>query len=139
MKPRTDDLWTILAALLGGGLVLLAGAVMAIGETGLPAGSYAFLIPLAVYAVPLVVALAARLEPGPARPPAGDLEHLLTLKRTGSLPPARRPPPRPGGRLPGDTRRPRAVAPPAGALDRLVQRKHEWAEPPESGAADNGR
>jgi hypothetical protein len=129
MKPRTDNLWTILAALLGGVFVLLAGALLAIGETGLPPGSYALLIPLAVYAVPIVVALAARLEPGPNRPPAGDLDHLLTLKRTGTLPPARRPAPRAGGRLPGTARRPSAAAPPASALDRLVQRKREWTGP----------
>jgi hypothetical protein len=109
---------------VGGGLLVLAAAVVALREVGLPPGAYAFLIPLVVYAIPLVLALGARLEPGPARPPAGDLDHLLTLKRAGSLPPAHRAPARTGGRLPTVAGR-RPAAPPAGALDRLVRRKRE--------------
>jgi hypothetical protein len=127
MGSRAGDRWTILAALVGGGLLVLAAAVVALREVGLPPGAYALLIPLVVYAVPLVLALAAHLEFGPARPPAGDLDRLLTLKRAGSLPPARRPAPRTGGRLPEVARRSRPA--PTGALDRLVQRKREWTGP----------
>jgi hypothetical protein len=139
MRTRWAELWATVAAIHAGALLAGGVVVLFLGQAGLP-GAYAFLAPVLVFAAPLVLALAAFREPGPTRPSAGDLDRLVTLKRADALPPARRPARR-AGRWPGDPGRrapgPVAVSDP---LDRLVERKREWAgpAPDASGAAVPG-
>jgi hypothetical protein len=127
MGSRPGYLGRSSAAVSAGILVALVAAAYALARAGLSREYVALAVPLLLYSAPLLLIWAARLEPGPARPSAGDLDHLLDLKRRGALPPARRPPRR-GPRRPV----PRATVaadPPASPLDRLVGRKRHGAEP----------
>jgi hypothetical protein len=124
------------AAVLAGIVLALAAALYALERAGMPREYFCLVAPLVAYSAPLLLLLAAKLEPGPERPTAGELERLLALKRQGALPPARRPPRRPR-RWPAA--RPTLPAdPPAGPLDRLVRRKRQWAEPGEDPAQATG-
>jgi hypothetical protein len=129
MRTRWADFWATVAAVHAGAALAGAVVVLFLGEAGLP-GAYAFLVPVLVFAAPIVLALAARGEPGPERPSAGDLDRLVTLKRADALPPARRPPRR-MGRWPGGPGRSPEPVDVLGPLDRLVERKREWTGPAE--------
>jgi hypothetical protein len=126
MPSRPGPWWRSPAVVLVGAALALVAAAAGLAWARLPADLVALLAPLLAYSVPLLLILAARLDPGPGRPSGGDLDHLLDRKRAGGLPPARRPPPR-AARVPAATR-------PAAAdwgldddLDRLVQHKRQSA------------
>jgi hypothetical protein len=129
MRSRPDPWWrSPTAVLVGAVLALVAGAGIVVWAR-LPAEFVALLVPLAWYAVPLLVVLAARLDIGPGRPSVGDLDHLLDRKRAGALPPARRPPPR-AARLPIATRPLVTDWGHDDDLDRLLRRKRELLRGP---------
>jgi hypothetical protein len=134
MRARPDEPWLTLGALLAGALLPTAACLGVLRPAGLPAWCYLVLVPALIYTAPLVLPLCARLDTTPERPSAGELDHLLELNRTGSLPPARRAAPRPGGRLRSPVASSPAVAVNSpGALDRLVERKRVWAQPDSPG------
>jgi hypothetical protein len=126
--PQENLRWT-LAAMLAGALLVAAPIVVALDRAGFP-GFYLCLSPALIAVVPLLIGLVARLEPGPDRPSAEDLDRLVTCKRAGQLRSARRPTRSHRYSLSSRAAQPRppAAAPP-GPLDRLVQRKRELQEP----------
>jgi hypothetical protein len=138
MRARPDDLSAMLGAMLAGALLTAGACLIVLTPAGLPSWSYFFLLPALIYAAPLILALAGRLDTAPARSSAGDLDHLLDLKRSASLPPARRTTRRTGGPLLRPTPAPLVAPTPPGALDRLVQRKREWTGADAADANDMG-
>jgi|GEM_PF-3928221 len=138
MRAPPDELSAMLGGLLAGALLVAGAFLVVLRPPGLPEWSYLVLFPAVIYAVPLILALAARLDTAPARPSAGDLDHLLDLKRGGSLPPARRTTRRTGGPLLRPTPAPSVAPTPPGALDRLLQRKREWTGADAADTDDKG-
>jgi hypothetical protein len=132
MPARSDNLWWALGTVAGGVLLVVAGAVVIVCEGEPPEEFYVLILPTVVVAAPLVQVLAAGWERDPARPSGGVLDRLLALRRAHRLPPAGRASARRFGRWPG--RRPVGPGADEAALDRLVQRKREWAGPPENHA-----
>ena len=129
MPAPPGSLSSTLAAMLAGALLAAAPIVVALDRAGMP-GFYFCLSPALIVVVPLFIGLVARLEPGPDRPPAEDLDRLVACKRAGHLQPARRPTRSHRFLLGFRSAKPR---PPAAAqsepLDRLVQRKRELQDP----------